>query len=56
MNVLSIRDFPQDLLHRVKVQAAINGITMRQFVIGSLERVLKEKPNNARRRKKPRKQ
>ena len=42
MCILSLRNFPPSLLHKVKVQAAVRGITMRQLVIDALEREFKE--------------
>ena len=37
-----IRSVPDDLWHRVRVQAAVNGVSLREFVIRALERAVKE--------------
>ena len=43
MAVMNIRNFPEDLQHRAKVQAVIERITLKELVIKALEEYLKKK-------------
>ena len=40
MGVMNMRGLPDDLLRRVKIQSAVEGVTMKQFVISALEKAL----------------
>jgi predicted HicB family RNase H-like nuclease len=40
---MNLRDFPDDLHHRAKVQAAVERITLKELVIRALEEYFKEK-------------
>jgi predicted HicB family RNase H-like nuclease len=40
---MNLRDFPDDLHHRAKVQAAVERITLKKLVIKALEDYLKKK-------------
>jgi hypothetical protein len=42
-NVMNIRDVPTDLLRLAKATAAMQGITLREFVIRALEERLNRK-------------
>ena len=39
---LNIRDMPGELLHCAKIVAAIQGVTLKEFVIRALEKAVKE--------------
>jgi plasmid stability protein len=43
MSVLSIRNFPEDLFRKLKIHAAIEGTTVKDFVIGALDQEIKRK-------------
>ena len=42
-----IRNVPDDLWHRVRVQAAVDGVSLREFVIRALERAIQEGKNES---------
>ena len=43
MAIMNLRDMPDDLHRRAKVQAAMEGITLKDLVIKALEEYLKKK-------------
>ena len=57
MGVMNMRGLPDDLLRRVKIQSAVEGITMKQFAVKALEKALEGTQNFSKstRGKKPRK-
>ena len=42
MSIYLLRDIPDELWHRVKVRAAIDGQTIRQVLLDALERYAKD--------------
>ncbi len=42
MSDIYLRKIPEDLVRRVKAHAALQGMTMTQFVVEALEKVLKD--------------
>ena len=42
MSSVNIRSMPEELVRRSKAQAALRGITLRDFVIEALEKALQE--------------
>jgi hypothetical protein len=40
---LSLKAIPADWLHRVKVQAARDGVTMKHFILSTVERAVEER-------------
>lgn len=54
MAVLSIKDFPDELYRKLKIQAATDSETLRDYVIGALQQHIaeKEKPTRVKPRKK----
>jgi predicted DNA binding CopG/RHH family protein len=56
MTDVNLRNVPEGLMRRVKAQAALQGLTMRQFVMDVLEEKLAEIEKSNVRRPKPRKQ
>ncbi|MBI2820062.1 MAG: hypothetical protein HYX73_08790 [Acidobacteria bacterium] len=53
MGALNIRDFPSDLLQKLKIRAAMEGTTVKSLVIGVLEQEVKgiEGPKSTRGKK-----
>ena len=43
MGVLSVRDFPEELLRQAKSKAVLEGRTLRELVIEAVEKVVEEK-------------
>jgi hypothetical protein len=43
MAVMNLRNFPEELQHRAKVQAAVERMTLKDLVIKALEEYLKRK-------------
>ena len=43
MATVYLRDFPRDLHRKAKSEAALEGITLREFVIKTIEEYLKKK-------------
>jgi hypothetical protein len=42
---INLRDLPEEFVRRAKAHAAMNGITLKDFVIASVERAMQEKPS-----------
>ena len=49
MSDIFLRKMPEDLIRRVKSQAALQGITMRDFVVDALEKALQGKEGKPKR-------
>jgi len=49
VTTINLRKMPEELVRRVKAQAAMRGITMTQFVIESLEKALQGKEDRPKR-------
>jgi hypothetical protein len=45
MPVLSVRDFPDELLRQAKSKAVLEGRTLRELVIEAVKKVVEEKPS-----------
>ena len=43
MSIINIKDFPDDLHRKAKAEAALEGISMKAFIIKALEEYLKKK-------------
>ena len=43
MKALIIKDFPDDLHREIKIQAAIEGVSMKDLIIKALQEYLKKK-------------
>ena len=56
MAVLSIKDFPDELYRKLKIQAATDGETLRDYVIAALGQHTQGKEQKLTRRLTPRKQ
>ncbi len=41
--VLNIKDFPDELHRQIKIQAAIEGVSMKDLIIKALEKYLQKK-------------
>jgi len=52
MPSLNVRNFPRELLQRIKIQSAIEGTTGRDLVIRAVERYLEGK-NTGEKKKRP---
>lgn len=48
MTIVNLRDMPELLMRRVKAQAAMEGISMRQYIINALENSLKDPEKSTR--------
>jgi hypothetical protein len=45
---INLRDLPEEFVRRAKAQAAMNGMTLKDFVIASVEKAMQEKPSTSR--------
>jgi len=45
---INLRDLPEEFVRRAKAHAAMNGITLKDFVIASVEKAMQEKPSTSR--------
>jgi hypothetical protein len=45
---INLRDLPEEFVRRAKAHAAINAITLKDFVIASVEKAMQEKPSTSR--------
>ena len=43
MAILNIKDFPDDLHRKAKAEAALMGISLKEFIIRALKETLKKK-------------
>ncbi len=43
MTIINIKDFPEDLHRKAKSEAALEGISLKAFIIKALEEYLKTK-------------
>jgi len=42
---INLRDLPEDFVRRAKAHAAMSGITLKDFVIASVEKAMQENPS-----------
>jgi hypothetical protein len=45
---INLRDLPEDFVRRAKAHAAMNGMTLKDFVIASVEKAMQEKATTTR--------
>jgi len=45
---INLRDLPEDFVRRAKAHAAINGMTLKDFVVDSVEKAMQEKSSTSR--------
>jgi hypothetical protein len=45
---INLRDLPEEFVRRAKAHAAISGMTLKDFVIASVEKAMQEKPSTSR--------
>jgi hypothetical protein len=45
---INLRDLPEEFVRRAKAHAAISGMTLKDFVIASVEKAMQEKPSTGR--------
>ena len=45
---INLRDLPEEFVRRAKAQAAMNGMTLKDFVIAAVEKAMQEKPSTSR--------
>jgi hypothetical protein len=41
---INLRDLPEEFVRRAKVHAAMNGITLKDFVIKAVEKAMQDEP------------
>ncbi len=56
MTVLNIRNMPDDIMRKAKSEAALQGVTLKEFVIAAMEAALQKKEESPKRGTASRKQ